>query len=79
MAQDHAPHRYVVCITDRGSPLSVVKGKLYRVTPPYPNDASTDIRILDEEGEDYPYPRDWFVAVELPLAVINALETSEAA
>ncbi len=51
---------YVIRLTHRGNPLSVMKGKLYRIVRPYPNDAPTDIRIIDEEKEDYPYPLDWF-------------------
>jgi len=32
-----------------------------------------DIRIVDESGEDYLYPADWFVAVEVPKAVQASL------
>jgi len=70
---------YVVCIKGRDSELSVRKGKLYRVVPPHPSDRPGDIRILDEEGEDYPYPRDWFMPIDLPQVVIEALEPLEAA
>ena len=24
------------------------------------------VRVVDEEGEDYLYPRDWFLPIELP-------------
>ncbi|MEX0887357.1 MAG: hypothetical protein WD009_13055 [Phycisphaeraceae bacterium] len=70
------PHRYVVCLTDRSDDLSVMKGKLYRVVEPDPSDAPTDIRIIDEAGEDYPYPREWFVALDLPQQVIEALDAA---
>ena len=67
------PDRYVICLTDRGSRLSVLKGKVYRVVTPYPNDAPTDVRIIDEENEDYPYPRDWFAPLNLPESILKAL------
>jgi hypothetical protein len=35
--------------------------------------ADGDLRIVDESGEDYLYPADWFVLVELPLAVEESL------
>ncbi len=32
-------------------------------------DREGDVRVVDESGEDYLYPADWFVAVEVPKAV----------
>jgi len=31
------------------------------------------VRVIDEDGEDYLYPADWFVAVEVPKAVQASL------
>jgi hypothetical protein len=31
------------------------------------------IRVIDESGEDYLYPADWFVAVTLPQTTVKAL------
>jgi hypothetical protein len=31
------------------------------------------LRVIDESGEDYLYPADFFVAIELPLAARKAL------
>jgi hypothetical protein len=31
------------------------------------------IRVIDEEGEDYLYPRDWFSPIELPRRVEEAI------
>lgn len=28
-----------------------------------------DMRVIDENGEDYLYPAEWFVFIELPQAV----------
>jgi len=38
-------------------------------------DAAVDgaIRIVDESGEDYLYPADWFVLVKLPQIVEESL------
>jgi hypothetical protein len=51
-------------------------GKVYRVVGPERNDRPEDIRVLDESGEDYPYPRSWFVPVDLPLKAKRALAMS---
>jgi hypothetical protein len=32
-----------------------------------------DIRVIDESGEDYLYPAEWFVPIELPQAVEKSL------
>src|SRR5882672_6877556 len=47
--------------------------KIYRVLPD--EDAAVDgaIRIVDESGEDYLYPADWFVLVKLPQIVEESL------
>ena len=65
---------YVVCISDRGDELSVIKGKLYRVVEPDPHDPEKWVRIIDETGDDYPYDRSWFAEIDVPDAVAHALE-----
>jgi hypothetical protein len=50
----------------------LIVGKIYRVVRPARNDRPRDIRILDESGEDYLYPQEWFVPVALPLSVRKA-------
>jgi hypothetical protein len=32
-----------------------------------------DVRIVDESGEDYLYPAEWFVALEIPQRVKSSL------
>ena len=34
------------------------------------------MRVIDESGEDYLYPSEYFVPVKLPAAVAQALELS---
>ena len=36
-------------------------------------DREGDVRVVDESGEDYLYPADWFVALEVPKAVQESL------
>lgn len=65
--------QFVVCISKGEDDVDLVVGKVYRVVRARRNDGSSDIRIVDESGEDYLYVRDWFVPVELPLKARNAL------
>lgn len=67
---------YVVCVSGSGNELSVLKGKIYRVLPPYPNDRAHDLRVVDETGEDYLYDADWFYPIDVPHPVAKALEAA---
>lgn len=71
--------RYAVCISDQGDELSVLKGKLYRVLEPEPNDQPNEMRIVDETDDDYLYDASWFVEISLPEKVVAALAPSSEA
>jgi len=67
---------FAVCIERGESDVDLIVGKIYRVVRPCRNDQPSDIRVVDESGEDYLYPRDWFVPVRLPLKARRALALS---
>jgi len=67
--------RYVVCIKDGGDELTVLKGKLYRVLDPEPNDRGY-LRVVDETGEDYLYDPSWFKDIDVPLTIAEDLEAA---
>jgi len=49
-------------------------GKVYRVLRPQRGDRPYDLRVVDEEGEDYLYPARRFVKIDLPLRARKALQ-----
>ena len=61
--------RYVVCILNKGNEASLERNKLYMVLPDPKAEADGFLRVIDEDAEDYLYPAEWFVAVEVPRAV----------
>jgi hypothetical protein len=67
------PGQFAVCIDNGEYDADLIVGKIYRVVKAKRNDRASDIRVLDESGEDYLYPRGWFVPVELPLRAKKAL------
>ncbi len=75
MAKQHL----VVCIDNAGYPASLEARKLY-VSIPDP-DAEKDglIRVIDESGEDYLYPKARFKPVELPPSTKKAVLASASA
>jgi hypothetical protein len=65
---------FAICINNTEYPASLELHKIYRVLPDEDAEADGDLRIVDESREDYLYPADWFVLVELPLAVEESLK-----
>ena len=67
--------RFVVCVRNDGYPASLEPRKIYRVTPDAAAEARDYLRIIDESGEDYLYPADYFEPITLPKAVEEAFST----
>jgi len=64
---------FAVCINNSEYPASLELHKIYRVLPDGEAAIDGDMRIIDESGEDYLYPADWFALVELPEVVEQSL------
>lgn len=64
---------FVVCLRNEGYVASLELHKIYRVLPDPEAAKDGDLRIIDESGEDYLYPKDWFVPIEVPEAVEASL------
>jgi hypothetical protein len=65
--------QFAVCINNADYPASLELHKIYRVLPDEDAAADGALRIVDESGEDYLYPADWFVLVKLPQVVEESL------
>ena len=65
--------RFVVCINNTEYPASLELHKIYRVLPDEDAALDGDVRVIDESGEDYLYPADWFVPIEFPREVERSL------
>jgi len=68
-----AAPRFVVCVENAEYPASLELHKIYRIVPDADAARDGDLRIVDESGEDYLYPANWFAAVELPWRVKSSL------
>jgi hypothetical protein len=65
--------RFAVCVENSAYPASLELQKIYRVLPDEDAAREGDLRIVDESGEDYLYPAEWFAAVDLPRRVKTSL------
>lgn len=70
------PKRYAVCINNAGSEASLERNKIYVVLHDLRAEADGLVRVIDEDGEDYLYPADWFASVEVSKSVEISLRTA---
>lgn len=64
---------FVVCIKNKGYSASLELRKLYEAVSDDSAAKLKQIRVIDESGEDYLYPQDVFVPVQLPLSAEKAV------
>jgi hypothetical protein len=62
-----SPH-FVICIDNSEYPASLELLKIYRVLPDKDAQSDADLRIVDESGEDYLFPVEYFISIESPCA-----------
>ena len=73
MSQKKPALKFAVCICNEDYEASLELHKIYRVLPDEDAAAEGDFRVVDESGEDYLYPADWFVFIDLPRALERSL------
>ncbi len=64
---------FVVCIRNSGYEGALELRKLYEIIDDPSAEKHSQVRVVDESGEDYLYPRSWFLPVELSEAVEEQL------
>jgi hypothetical protein len=67
------PPQFLLCVKNKDYPASLEVRKVYQRLPDADAAAHHYVRVIDESGEDYLYPEDYFVPVELPRAVVDVL------
>jgi len=64
---------FAVCIYNSGDPASLELYQSYQVLPDEDAAVDGDSRVIDESGEDYLYPADFFLPIEVPQEVERAI------
>jgi hypothetical protein len=75
MRQRRNTKRFVVCVRNEGYPAALELRKIYEQIPDKDAEAEGEMRVIDESGEDYLFPADYFIVLDLPKDVAGALET----
>lgn len=57
--------RFAVCVETGEYAASLERWKIYRIVPDADAEAQSQVRVVDESGEDYLFPGSWFRAIEL--------------
>jgi hypothetical protein len=63
----------VVCIDNDGYEVSLEKRKIYVALRDPAAEKHDMLRVIDESGDDYLYPKTFFRDIELPQAVRKAV------
>jgi hypothetical protein len=64
---------FVVCIRNDGYEASLERCKIYRAITDTDATDHKHLRVIDESGEDYLYPAEYFMPIELPVPLQQAL------
>jgi hypothetical protein len=72
MAKSHS-RNLVVCVSNEGYPASLEARKIYVAVPDLAAEKHGLLRVIDESGDDYLYPKAFFRAIALPRSVSKAV------
>jgi len=65
--------QFAICVKNKEYRASLELRKLYQVVPDDNAARHRQLRVIDESGEDYLYPENYFVPVELPQSAEKAV------
>ena len=68
MKREKRQSRFVLCIRNEGSD-DLEPRKVYQLLPDRAAAREGYVRVVDESGEDYLYPAEYFVPVRFPAAI----------
>ena len=77
MKRQRPQGRFVLCVRNDGSE-DLEPRKVYQVLQDREANREGYLRVLDESGEDYLYPAEYFVAVKLPASVLEQFVSASA-
>jgi hypothetical protein len=64
---------FVLCVENTNYPASLECRKVYQVLGDEQASKHGQVRVIDESGEDYLYPQEYFIPIKLPQAAERAV------
>src|SRR3954465_857654 len=71
---DYLSSHAVVCVANEGNEVSLQLWKIYKTIRDDDAQSEGFVRVVDESGEDYLFPEENFVPIELPRKVKTPFE-----
>lgn len=65
--------RFLICVENKGYKVSLEKRKIYVALPDGMALKHGHVRVIDESGEDYLYPRSLFLPITVPASLRKAI------
>ena len=76
MSKRNPRKRFVICVYNEGQEASLLLRKVYEYIPDPDAERAGQIRVIDEEGEDYLHPANYFAPIDLSKDVQAAVESA---
>jgi len=68
-----AASRFLICMENKGYTVSLEKRKIYVALPDAMALKHGQVRVIDESGEDYLYPKGLFLPITVPQSLRKAI------
>ena len=68
-----AAKKLLICVHNTGYEVSLERRKIYVAIPDARAEKLSQVRVIDESGEDYLYPAESFVSLTLPQPIRKAV------
>jgi hypothetical protein len=68
-----AASRFLICVENKGYAVSLEKRKIYVALPDSMALKHGQVRVIDESGEDYLYPKSFFLPITIPQSLRKAI------
>jgi len=65
--------QFAVCLKNDGYEVSLERRKIYQMLPDPDAAKHRQVRVIDESGDDYLYPQNFFAPIELPQPIRRAV------
>jgi len=65
-------NHFAICLNNKGSEDLIVR-KVYQILPDELAEKKGLLRVVDESGEDYLYPANYFFVLDLPQKIERSL------
>ena len=68
-----AASRFLICVDNKGYTVSLEKRKIYVALPDAMARKHGQVRVIDESGDDYLYPKSLFLPITIPQSLRKAI------